>query len=265
MSAADQWRADLAAWAIPDEILAQAPTSPWGFSVAGFRDRAARQQDDPTPGHAVMRAAVPEGGSVLDVGCGGGGASLPLIPPAAQITGVDSSAGMLEVFRDAVTAAGGQADVVDGEWPAIAPQVGPHDVVVAQDVVYNVPDLAGFVRACNERARRRVVLVLPTAHPMGWTRPYWRDLWDLDRPTGPTVDLCAEVVTEALGVVPERTSWTEPTLWSFASPDEALEHVRVRLCLPASRDDDIRNALTRTPPPVTREAWAVWWDPGQGV
>ena len=261
MGAAKAWATQLADWAIPDDILASAPESPWGFSVGDFADRADRQRRQPTPGHAVAREPLAGGGSVLDVGCGGGAGSLPLVPPATRLTGVDASAAMLDAYREAVTALGVPVDTVRGTWPDDAAAVADrsHDVVVAQDVLYNVPDADAFVRACDRVARRRVVLVLPTEHPMAWTRPYWHRLHDLDRPTGPTVD-DAIAVLAAAGIGVHRRSWREPTLWSFADPAHAVAMVRRRLCLPADRDDEVRAALADVPPPREREAVALWWD-----
>lgn len=261
MTASEHWREQLAAWAIPDAILDAAPVSPWGFSVAGFADRARRQRERPTPAHGLARDALADGGSVLDVGCGGGAASLPLVPPATALTGVDASPDMLAAYRDAALDLGVEVATIAGTWPDDAPQVADrsHDVVVAQDVLYNVPDAGAFVRACDRVARRRVVVVLPTAHPMSWTRPYWRALHDLDRPDGPTVDDAVAVLAES-GITPQRTSWQEPTLWDVASRQEAIEMVRTRLCLPPDRDDDVAAALDVAPPPREREAVALWWD-----
>ena len=259
-SPGDRWTDGLTGWTIPEDVLAAAPASPWGFSVEGFADRARRQRDAPTPAHAVAREALPDGGTVLDVGCGGGAASLPLVPPAGHVTGVDESSGMLEVFRVAIEAAGATVTTVAGRWPDVADRVALHDVVVAQDVVYNVPDLAGFAWALDRHARRRVVLVLPTVHPMSWTTPYWRRLHGLERPTEPTVDTAVAVLA-GLGFDVQRQSWREPTLWSFADPAVAVEYVRQRLCLTPDRDDEIRAALDDTPVPVEREAWALWWAP----
>ena len=67
--AAERWQAELAGWAIPDEILAQAPESPWGFPPELF---AAPPDPIDTPSRDRALEALPPGGSVLDVGCGGG-------------------------------------------------------------------------------------------------------------------------------------------------------------------------------------------------
>src|SRR3954468_24194750 len=78
--AAERWRDELSAWAIPPDILAAAPEPPWGFPVELFRADA---ESPDTPSRDAALAALPDGGTVLDVGCGGGGASLALVPPAA--------------------------------------------------------------------------------------------------------------------------------------------------------------------------------------
>src|SRR5512146_2244172 len=87
-TAADQWRDERAAGAIPPEILEQAPEPPWGLPPELFR---ADDQPPESPSRDRAREALPDGGSVLDVGCGGGAASLALVPPAASVTGVDTS------------------------------------------------------------------------------------------------------------------------------------------------------------------------------
>lgn len=261
MTAAQQWRDALASWAIPDDILAAAPVSPWGFSVAGFADRAIRQRERPHAGHARAREALPDGGSVLDLGCGGGAATLPLIPPAAHAIGVDSSEGMLETYATAVRELGAEVTTLSGRWPDVADDAPPTDVVVCQDVFYNVPDLDDFVAAMTRHARHRAVAVLPTVHPMTWTTPLWQALHGIDRPTVPTVDDAVAVI-EDTGSVVQRERFTEPTLWQHAGLEEAVVHVRVRLCVPESRDGEIRDLLTRHPLPVERETWVLWWSSG---
>ena len=42
-----RWREQLEAWAIPTEILAAAPESPWAFPVGLFRSRARRAGSAP--------------------------------------------------------------------------------------------------------------------------------------------------------------------------------------------------------------------------
>ena len=72
MTAGEFWREGLAQWAIPKEILAQAPTSPWIHPVQMFT--VVQDQDAQTsPSDMQARAALTSGrDSVLDIGCGGG-------------------------------------------------------------------------------------------------------------------------------------------------------------------------------------------------
>src|SRR3954471_15979818 len=93
--AADRWREELAGWEIPPEILAQAPESPWGFPPELF---AAPPDPVDTPSRDRALDALPDGGTVIDVGCGGGAGGLALVPPATLVVGIDESERMLTSF-----------------------------------------------------------------------------------------------------------------------------------------------------------------------
>src|SRR5260370_38821066 len=70
ISAAEQWTQALAAWAIPPEILAAAPESPWGFPTEVSARRADTVPEQPTPSTQRALEALPAGRSVLAAGCG---------------------------------------------------------------------------------------------------------------------------------------------------------------------------------------------------
>ena len=189
VKAADRWREQLAAWAIPEEIIAAAPESPWGFSSdfppAGEAAVATRADAD----DRAALEALPEGGTVLDVGVGGGATSLPLAARAGSIVGVDAQADMLDAFR--ANAGASRRRRADGARVVARRrrgQVELVDVVVVGHVVYNVSELEPFVRALDAHARHRVVLELTQRHPLVWMRDLWMHFHDLDRPTGPTAD-----------------------------------------------------------------------------
>src|SRR4051812_49953127 len=90
---------------------------------------------------------------------------------------------MLERYR----AAAGATPVRTwcGRWPDVAGEVPPADVVVAANVVYNVPDLADFLTALTGHARRRVGVELTDAHPWTAVAPLWRPFHGQDRPDRP--------------------------------------------------------------------------------
>ncbi|MDH4354207.1 MAG: methyltransferase domain-containing protein [Actinomycetota bacterium] len=259
-AAATRWAQALAEWALPAEILDQAATSPWEHPVKRFADRADDAASHPG-GWSYERAgsALPPGGSVLDVGVGAGAASLPLARRASRITGVDCDARMLAAFTDRVAATPAQGVAVEGTWPDVAGQVGPHDVAVAHHVAYNVADLVPFLRALTDAAIHGVVVELPPRHPMSWANPLWRQFWDLDRPTGPTADDFVAVVTElgVTGLVVYRWTRDDPDLTPL---DERAALVAQRLCLPNDRVGEVRDAIAGLPPNQRRDVVTVAWD-----
>ena len=258
MNAADRWAADLAAWAIPDEILAQAPESPWIHPVEMFTVDG----DVPdTVSHQRARAALPENGSVLDVGSGGGRAAIALIPPAAHLVGVDEQPRMLERFASAAQDRGVTHEEHLGSWPAIAAQVPAADVVVCHHVAYNVSALVPFVSELSAHARRRVVLELPVRHPLSRLAPYWKAFWGLDRPTGPRAEDCRDVVAES-GADAQLEIWDD-VAWSARtnlSQEQLARHTRIRLCLPESREPEVLAMMLAQPEPGPRRTATIWWD-----
>lgn len=138
MTSADRWREQLAAWAIPEDILADAPESPYGFATECFRRRGEAVPDaEPTPTTRRALEALPERGTVLDIGVGGGGTSLPLAARAGLIVGVDAQPDMLEGFLANAATAGVAARTVAGAWPDVGADVEVADVVLAGHVFYN--------------------------------------------------------------------------------------------------------------------------------
>jgi len=253
--ALQRWREQLDGWAIPSEILAAAPESPWEYPVGLFRSRARRAGSRPaTPSNLEAARSMPQGGSVLDVGAGAGAASLPLAGLAGRLVAVDESPAMVASFLAAAEAAGVPAEAVEGRWPEVAGRVGPADVVVCHHVLYNVADLAPFALALTGHARRRVVAELTDRHPLAGLRPLWRRFHDLDRPTGPGAD-DAVAALGAAGLEVDRQDWEQPDRFGFDDFDELVAFTRRRLCLPAARDPEVAEALLAD---GTRQVDGVW-------
>jgi SAM-dependent methyltransferase len=250
-----RWRDQLDGWVVPPEILAAAPESPWGFPVGLFRSRAHRHSSGgPTPSTTEAARHLPAGGIVLDVGAGAGAASLPLAGTASRLVGVDELPEMLAAFLAAAGAAGVDAEGVQGRWPEVAARVGPADVVVCHHVLYNVADLAPFAAALTGHARRRVVCELTDRHPLVALAPLWRRFWDLERPDGPGAG-DAVAALRSLGLAVDRTDWERPDRHGFDDFDELVAFTRRRLCLPASRDGEVAEALLAE---GTHQVGGVW-------
>lgn len=270
MEAARRWEAALAGWGLPAEILAAAPVDPWSFApgdlpAGGDDERTAA----PSPADEVALDALPRGGSVLDVGCGPGGSSWHLRGRAGRCTGVDRRAdALVEYERTVTTPVVGLRSVltrtpavvtVPGRWPAVADRVGPHDVVVCHNTLYDVgEDVAGFVAALTDHARVAVVLAITDRHPLSWLTPYVEQLHGLGRPSEPSAATAADIVREVTGRRPATRRWSVDRARDVE--DERLVRLVARRCaVGEDRFGDVRTALRRVPPAATISFVALSW------
>jgi SAM-dependent methyltransferase len=255
---ASAWAADLDSWAIPQEILDQADEAPWVHPVAMFTVDGAIPD---STSHRRAREALPEGGSVLDIGSGGGRASFALVPPAGTVMAVDHQQGMLDAFAAAAIDRGVAHREFLGDWPAMADVVPEADVVVCHHVAYNVRDIVPFLHALNDHARRRVVLELPMTHPMSNMNELWKKFWDLDRPTKPTGDELAAIAS-AMGFDAHLEVWEDESWGKRVEMPEAerVRFARIRLCLGEERDAEVAAALLEQADARPRAVCTVWWD-----
>jgi SAM-dependent methyltransferase len=262
MTLSSRWADALDAWAIPEDILAAAPESPWGFPAGVFVEVARAALESPwTPTHERAAERVPVGGAVLDVGCGAGAASLPIAPPAGRIVAVDQGVEMLRAIADL---GAGRADIVpvEGRWPDVADRVEAVDVVVCANVAYNVADLGGFVAALTDAARDRVVLELSDRHPQQPLAPLWEHFWGVTRPAGPTADDAVEVVREATGAAVSAERWTRARSFMGDRGPDSVAWIRRRLCLPADADAEVAEQLRRLHELAPSSMVTLWW-PGR--
>lgn len=253
-----QWRTDLGSWVIPQEILDQAEVPPWIHPVELFTIEG----DIPdTISHETAQAALSEGDSVIDVGCGGGVASMALVPPAGVVMGVDNDQAMLDQYALAAARYGARHREFLGTWPAIADEVPEADVVVCHHVAFNVPELGPFLQQLDSHARKRVVLEMPMLHPMSRLSPMWKHFWNLDRPVAPSAhDLVA--IAREMGFNAQIEVWADAVSWgsrNVKSEDQRLTLARRRLCLNENRTAELAAYLAEHPEaPV--ELATVWWD-----
>lgn len=255
INAAQKWAADLSQWAIPESIMSQAPESPWIHPPAMF---TLPTEIPDSPSHQRAREAMPIGGSVLDIGCGGGIAAFAIAPPAGTLIGVDHQDEMLKMFAESANAKGFEHQEVLGDWPDISPQTPKADVATCHHVAYNVAQIEPFLNALDSHATKRVVIELPRQHPLSSMRKAWKTFWDLDRPVNPTPQDLIEVLKE-MGISASLELWQGPKLRPIPIEDE-IRFLRIRLCLDDSRDSDLRDFIEAQEPMESRALATIWWD-----
>jgi SAM-dependent methyltransferase len=110
---------------------------------------------------AIIDGAAPRNALILELGCGAGRVTHPLLALGHRVVGVDESPEMLSHVRGARTVAA-RIDGLDlGEL---------FDVVVLASHLVNVPDdelLAAFLAACARHVRETGCVVIQR-HPVSW-------------------------------------------------------------------------------------------------
>lgn len=117
MSVAERrWTEALATRAVPDDMLAHAPQSPWVWPVLLFK-----RVDDriDTPSYRTALATLLTGATVLGVGAGR--TRVLLAPPARRLVGIDPDEGVLAACTRAADEKGVGRSVVHGTCPDVAP------------------------------------------------------------------------------------------------------------------------------------------------
>jgi SAM-dependent methyltransferase len=265
-----EWADALAAWRIPAPIADAAADSPWVLPEDVFSRRAEQAVVSPAgASYRLAAEALGEGGTVLDVGAGGGAASLPHAPRIHGLVAVDARRSMLDDLAARAAGLGLAPRLVEGTWPAAAAETPVADVVLCHHVLYNVAELAPFVRALTDHARRRVVVEITQRHPLTALNPYWLHFHGLKRPEGPTAD-DAVALLRSLGLRVEVERWQRPATAEYASFARLVDVTRRRLCLPPSRlgavatmlrDQGVSPALPPDLGSSGDDLVTIWWDP----
>jgi SAM-dependent methyltransferase len=254
-SSSEKWQTQLSKWAIPQEIIDQAEESPWIHPPAVFQ---ISKKIELTISHEIALEAIGSDGSVLDIGCGGGVAAFALVPPARVVIGVDHQPEMLDMFSENAFERNVDCQIFLGFWPEVANVVPIADVVTAHHVLYNVANVEEFLKQMDVHAKKRVVIEIPTSHPLSNMNDLWMHFWGLTRPNGPThLDLIS--VIRELGFEPNFRVWLGE-LRSTVDADQAAEYMRIRLCLPKSRLSEVRDFMANKGTSSTREIATIWWD-----
>lgn len=255
VASGDRWRAALQGWAIPSEILNQAPENPYIHPAINF---TVPEVIADSPSHQRAREVLQSGSSILDIGCGGGVAAMACVPPAEFLIGIDHQPEMLVMFEQNATARGVRSEAHEGFWPAIAESVPVADVATAHHVVYNVQNIEDFLLAMDAHAQKRVVIEMPQQHPQSTSAVYWKHFWNVERPSAPTPEDLLEVLKE-LGISAKCELW-EGKMGRGLSLEEEAKFMTIRLCLPMSREPEVKEFMAAQVKPAMRDLATIWWD-----
>lgn len=261
--AGERWRRALQTLAPPARVLDAAPDPAPTLEPERFRWRPEEDATRPVrPSRRRALEALPPGGTVLDVGVGGGASSLGLVPRAGLIVGVDPLAGMLAAFEESARAAGVAAQPVLGSWPEVADRVAPAHVAVSHHALYRHEAIEAFLAALTARAVHRVVLELSAQPPLAGLNRLWTAIHGEERPDWAVAD-AAEAVAHDMGldvaredvVLPPHRPEVTPALVAFA---------RRRLYVGPDRDGEIE-AYLRAREPQEQRVVALWWPGAAGT
>ena len=245
------------------------PADPWRHRARDFAAGVARRWSAPDSSRETVAAwlGAHPGASLLDIGAGTGAWAAFLSPHAARITAVEPSAGMVEVLRETLAAAGAaRVTVVPRAWPDDA--VGPHDATLCAHAMYGAADFAGFVRGLERVTRRHVFLLLRAPDPDGVMAEATRRVRGHPHDS-PNYQVGVNALLE-LGIFPDvvmEEGWWEP--WCHPGLADALADVKRRLGLLATDEHDaflaelLARRLTPTDgglvwPRATRSALVHW-------
>jgi SAM-dependent methyltransferase len=253
----DRWRQYLRRSTIPQPVLDRSPEPGATLEPGMFRWRPDLEADQPErPSRRRALEALPEGGSVLDVGVGGGASSLGLASHAGLIVGVDVLPDMLDQFEASGREAGVATRAVCGAWPEVADQVEAVDVAVSHHAVYVVADIERFLAALTAKARRRVVIEVSTHPPLIRFNPMFRAFHGFERLDWPVADE-AHAVARAMGLDVEREDLVLPPRTREVTP-EFVAFARHRLHVGPERNAEIEEFL-RNLEPEEQTVVALWW------
>jgi precorrin-6B methylase 2 len=200
--------------------------------------------------------ALPERGSVLDVGVGAGASSFGLAGKAGLIVGVDRQPDMLRLFEETARTLGVAVRPIVGTWPEAASDVEPADVAICHHAIYFVQEIEDFVLALTARARRRVVIELSARPPLTRLNPLWESFHGVSRRDWRVAD-ALQAVLEAMGLGVEREDTVLPARAREVTP-EFVAFVRRRLYVGPERDREIDQFLRGLEPQPETIA-ALWW------
>jgi SAM-dependent methyltransferase len=225
----------------------------WGKRAKTYR-QALHQRTDEDPFLSRVLADLTPESTVLDVGAGTGRHTLAIAPHAKRVVAVEPSAAMLALLREDLDAQQlRNVETIASGW--LEADVEPVDAVICSHVLYPIADPVPFIRKLESAAKQRVYLYI-RVDPLPTDMGLWSEFYGIPLQSQPAyldlITLLAQIgIAADVQVVHHRFTWT------FASLEEAVEHVRNTLCLhdvDAAATSKLRSLL---------EARLIRWENGR--
>ena len=195
--------------------------------------RFARNVKRVTQPDAFMQWLLPQltvGDRVLDIGTGSGRYLPPLTAAGCDVIALEHSPAMREQIALLVqTAQLSHVTTIADTWPTAQPLAC--EVAIAVHVLYEVRDIAPFLRAMDAAASKLCVLVLGLRHPTTAVLPLWQAWHGEPRLPLPAAHECMAALAQ-LGIVANLTALPVAMPLSYVSMDEAVAEMCFRLRLP---------------------------------
>ena len=208
-------------------------------------DQFRRMSEQHDPRHdllvAMLKEALSEDGTLLDIGAGAGRYALPIAQGGHAVTAVEPSAGMRRHLNDRVQQAGlTNLQIVSSTWEEAL--VAPHDVVLASHILYPIADVVPFIQKLVAHARRAWFLTIRVEPMGGELAPLWREIWGTPYPVEPTF-LDLYTLLFAIGLHPNVHLRPFAGGQVASSLEDVIQQVRGRLFL--VEDDHKHDAAIR--------------------
>ena len=107
------------------------------------------------------------GKTALDVGCGAGLLTEPLVRLGAKVTGIDATPEVIAVARQHAAAMRLEIDYRLGDVQELKSQF---DLITCMDVIEHVADPAAFVKSLAKRLASGGLLIISTPNATSWSR-----------------------------------------------------------------------------------------------
>lgn len=250
------------------------PPAFWEERAGTFRRSVQRRAGQDDPIFDLVAAHVNEESTLLDVGAGVGRHVLPLSWRVKHVTAVEPSKAMRDFMAaDAAEQHVGNLTTVGADWQTA--DVPPADVVLCSHVIYNVPEVGGFVDKLALHAERYCFVAMRTGQRDQMLRGLFQQIHGEELIPEPALIDLYNVVHQRLGIAANVQAMafrrgTMP-LGNYETQDEAMAALRGQLFVAegSAGEATIREFLQRhlvaedgrlllSSMPIG--AAIVWWD-----